>query len=323
LSALRVDGWLIGGLVALVVPVLVGIGAREVVADRGAEDTGGETAPVATPATPQTPRDSVLAGGAGMLTLADRRGDLLVGLGVRPGGRTDVVVIPSDQRVLPPSAVETTVDGRPARRAGSCGKRCYRFATGALRGRPRTLVVGVTRGPKRASVAFRLPARTPPPAPGLLARAHARMFALDRYRVDETLSSGAAAVDTLWTFVAPNRMRYDIRDGDKAVVIGNRRWDFTDGRWSRSPPTPVSVPQYIWQTGRHPRLLGTTTVDGKRARVLSLYSSGVEFPTWFVLDVGSDDRVLRARMLTTAHFMRDDYVDLNGDFRVTPPVKAR
>lgn len=105
-----------------------------------------------------------------------------------------------------------------------------------------------------------------------------------------------------------------------AVVIGSRRWDRVDGSWERSSTTRLRLPAFAWQSARGPRLVGRATVDGKRVRVLDIWKPGVDFPTWFLLYVTDDGRVLRSEMLTTGHFMVDRYRDFNAAQSIRPPA---
>jgi hypothetical protein len=146
------------------------------------------------------------------------------------------------------------------------------------------------------------------------------MFALRSLAMSETLGSGLASpVVSRWTFQAPNRLQYAIEGGSKAVVIGPRRWDWEDGRWTRSATSPITFPTYNWEGAEGARELGRARVRGVPVRVLAAMRPGTEFPTWYLLDVAADGRVLRMTMHTTGHFMVDDYYAFDAAPPVRPP----
>lgn len=267
---------------------------------------------------------SVLTKGFVGLPLAGHAHDVLVGIGARPRGPVDVVVIRSDETPVAPGDV-TLVRG--ARRtngsaATSCGPRCLRFPLHVLSGAPSSFAVTVERpGKPAAIVRFALPARLPPLADRLYRTTRERMLGLESLTMHETLGSGLAApLVSTWTFRAPDRMRYDIEGGSKAVVIGTRRWDWAAGKWTPSTSSRLRLPAYPWQVVTSARLLGSARVGGRPVRVLAALAPGADFPTWFLLDVGRDGSVVRMRMTTTGHFMVDTYGALDSAPPVRPPA---
>jgi hypothetical protein len=112
-------------------------------------------------------------------------------------------------------------------------------------------------------------------------------------------------------------MRYTIVRGDRAVVIGTRRWDSLGRAWEKSSISKLRMPAFAWENARQARLLGRATVAGEPARILALWKPGTDFPSRYVLYVADDGRVLRARMATTSHFMVDTY----DDFDTAPPIR--
>lgn len=267
---------------------------------------------------------SVLTKGFVGLPLAGHDRDVLVGIGARPRGPVDVVVITSDE--TPVASDDVTLVRGATRTSGSaatsCGSRCLRFPLRVLAGARSSFRVTVDRtGKPAATVRFVLPARLPPLADGLYRTARARMLALDSLTMHETLGSGLAApVVSKWTFGAPDRMSYDIAEGSKAVVIGTTRWDWAGRRWTRSTSSRLRLPAYPWQVATGARLLGTARVDGRPVRVLAALKPGADFPTWFLLYVTKDDRVMRMRMSTTGHFMVDTYGALDSTPAIRPPA---
>jgi hypothetical protein len=276
-------------------------------------------------AVPSSGVPSVLSARFVGLPLAGHDHDVLVGIGARRGGPVDVVVIPSDGKEVRPEGVQVSLGERARSISGSpaisCGTRCLRYPLRVLSGRRSFVNVVVSRpGKAEARVRLALPARLPPLAEGLFRRARTRMLRLDSYAMDETLGSGLSKpLISRWSFQAPDRMRYVIPGGSKAVVIGNQRWDWLDGRWERSESSRLRVPAFPWEQARGARLLGEARLGKARVALVALLKPGVDFPTWFELDVGRDGGVLRTRMLTTGHFMVDTYRAFDAGVRVVPP----
>jgi hypothetical protein len=266
---------------------------------------------------------SVLTKGFVGLPLAGHDRDVLVGIGARPRGPLDVVVLTSDETPVAPDEVTllrgaTRTSGSAA---SSCGHGCLRFPLRALAGKQSTFAVTVERqGKPAAIVRFELPARLPSLADRLYRRARARMLALDSLTMHETLGSGLAApLVSRWAFGAPDRMSYEIAGGSKAVVIGTKRWDSAGGKWTRSTSSRLRLPAYPWQVVTSARLLGSARLAGRPVRVLAALKPGTDFPTWFLLYVEKDGSVLRMRMSTTGHFMVDTYGELDSAPAIRPP----
>lgn len=268
---------------------------------------------------------SVLAPGFHGLALAGHVGDVLVGVGARTRGPVDVVVVPSDGIEARPADVRVRWRGRAlsGSRAAPCGSACLRFPLRVLDGVTSELVVDVARpGKSRARIAVPVPARMPPSADALFREARSRMLGLRSLRMDETLGAGLSKpVVSTWYFEAPDRMSYSIAGGARAVVLGTRRWDDFGRGWVRSSSPRLQVPTFPWERARQTRFLGTTTLRGTRVHELAAWlpARSGDAPTWFVLSVAPDERVLRSRMLTTAHFMTDTYRDFGSVPRIRPP----
>ena len=269
----------------------------------------------------QAAAPSVLSRRFAGLPLAGHDRDVLVGIGARSGGPLDVVVIPSDESVVSPADVTVGLGAIRAtgKDAASCGSRCLRFPLRVLSGAPTRVTVTVDRpGKPRALVALAIPGRLPASAERVYDAARRNMFALRSLGMSESLGSGLAPpVLSRWSFQAPNRLQYTIKDGSKAVVIGSRRWDWADGRWTRSSTPPLSLPTYAWEGARGARLVGRARVRGVPVRVLAAMKPGAEFPTWYLIYVTDDEHVLRMTMQTTGHFMVDTYDAFDG----VPPIK--
>ncbi|HET7743832.1 MAG TPA: hypothetical protein VFK76_03755 [Gaiellaceae bacterium] len=313
----RVLGWVALCLAAAAVAIVAG-GAWALT--RGGSGSSGLSAGAIEPSGPP----SVLTKGFVGLPLAGHDRDVLVGIGARPRESVDVVVIPSDETDVAPSDVTLMRSGTrlSGSDAASCGSRCLRFPLRVLAGAPSRFVVTVDRpGKPTATVRFALPARLPPSADRPYRTARARMLALGSLTMHETLGSGLAPpVVSTWTFGAPDRLIYDIVGGSKAVVIGTTRWDWADGKWTRSTSSRLRLPAYPWQGVTGARLVGSARVDGRPVRVLAALKPGAEFPTWFLLYVTPGGDVLRMRMSTTGHFMVDTYGDLDAAPPIWPPA---
>jgi hypothetical protein len=311
-------------LVAAVAAALIGGAVLAVVLLRGHSATGQALQGTSSAPSALAPA-SVVSPAFDGLALSAHGKDVLVGLGVHRGGPVDVVVVPSDETPVRPSDVRVRLGGRIVSGAAStaCGSGCLRFPLHVLTGTPRTLAVEVDRAGKQSvRVPVRLPARMPGSAESLLGRARSKMLGLHALGMDETLGSGLSkTVVSSWSFQAPDRMRYSIVGGAKAVVIGTRRWDDFGTGWQRSASPRLQVPTFTWQNSRAARLLGTTTLGGTQVREVAAWlpaRAGLA-PTWFLLDLARDGRVLRSRMFTTAHFMIDRYRDFGAVEPIRPP----
>ena len=114
-----------------------------------------------------------------------------------------------------------------------------------------------------------------------------------------------------FTLEAPDRLRYTIRGGASATVIGTRRWDGC----TRSTTTPSPQPTPIW-SGRitNAHLLRRT----RNIAIVSFLNRSV--PAWFT--VAFDRRTLlprTLRMTATAHFMQHRYTSFDARRRIFPP----
>lgn len=302
-------------LVTLAIALLVGGIVVAIVLLRGDEGTSAARRTLTPP--------SVLGPHFQGLALAGHASDVLVGVGARSRGPVDVVVVPSDGTEVRAADVRVRWRGRTlaASRAISCGSSCFRFPLGVLDGSAAKLGVEVARpGTREAHVVLPVPARMPPSGDAVFRRARATMLRLRGLRMDETLGAGLSKpVVSSWYFQAPDRMSYAIVGGAKAVVIGTRRWDDFGKGWVRSSSPTLQVPTFPWERARQARFLGTATLQGTRVRRIAAWlpARAGDAPTWFVLSVAPGGRVLRSRMLTTAHFMTDTY----RDFGSVPPIR--
>jgi hypothetical protein len=193
------------------------------------------------------------------------------------------------------------IDGKPAT---ACGAGCYRGATSSgathVSVDGRTLTFDV---PAAAPVARRLLAR----ATRLYRGAHTIVF-------DESLhSSPSEGIVTRFELQAPDRLRYTIRGGAQAVVLGTRRWDrdTPTGRWRASQQSRLDVTQPYWRVPRDVHLVAPHTLTFLDATI----------PAWFRLTLGPDGRPRMLNMTAAAHFMHDRYVGYDVPVVLSPPSR--
>jgi hypothetical protein len=251
--------------------------------------------------------------------LGGRAGEVVVGLAVKAGAPIDVIAIPPDRARLQPASVRVDLNGVRLARAGSCGSSCFRYAGQVLDGTARTLAVAVRRSGRTATASFSLPPAMPASGAAVLQRARQTMRSLRTFEMDERLDSGRSVVRASFAFQAPDRMRYVMSNGARAVLVGERRWDWTAGRWAESEYQRLSVPSYPWTQARNARLVGRTRRNGKPVSVLTAFLSRDGYLSWFRLEVASDGLVLESRMAAPAHFMVDRYHSFNRSLTIEPP----
>jgi hypothetical protein len=195
-----------------------------------------------------------------------------------------------------------TVNGATAR---SCGSGCY--AVPATAGR--RLAVGI--GPQQ--LVFHLPASAPD-ATALLARV------ADDFRAQRTItyrerlaSTPTNAQLTEFVLVAPDRLRYVVRGGPQAIVIGGRRWDRTTptGRWVETPQSPLQVPHPAWYAATNAHLVAPGEITFLDRSI----------PAWFTVHLDGSRRLPRQLEMTAAsHFMVDRYSSFGSSRSIEPPA---
>jgi putative copper export protein len=188
----------------------------------------------------------------------------------------------------------------------------------------------VPRGSRPLPVQVRLPGKPPvtaivrlppfdaPEGTRLLRRSTANFRGLRSVRALNVLESEPGhAVTTNFTIQAPDRLAFSVRGGASARIIGTRRWDKRPGSgWVRSETPRSKVPDPFWAPGAE----AVYVAGGDRTTTqLTLVLPGG--PTFFRLWVDRDtDQVLRLRMITAAHFMREREYDQNRAPPVEPPA---
>jgi hypothetical protein len=202
--------------------------------------------------------------------------------------------------------------------AQACGDGCYR-ATLPVRGRPASVTVAIHGGPNAVRWRVALPATWPPPdGTALVLRAGRVWRSLRSLSFHEHLaSSPAAAVESSWRVAAPGRVAYTVVGEGGGVIIGAHRWDqrTSNGPWVESAQTPLTQPVPAWGLIADAHVLGTTTVQGRSAWLISFFDPAT--PAWFEVALDRDTmHTLETHMVATAHFMTDTY----GAFNTTPPI---
>jgi copper transport protein len=187
----------------------------------------------------------------------------------------------------------------------------------------------VPRGPRPVPVQVRRPGQPPVTAtvqlPPFDARdgtkildAASRNFRdLQSLRVLNVLESRPGhAVTTDFVVQAPDRLAFSVRGGASARIIGTTRWDRDPGRdWVRSPAPRSKVPDAFWAPGAEAVYVAGS--DRETTQLTLVLPSG---PTFFRLWIDrSTQQVVRLRMITAAHFMREREYDQNRAPPVVPP----
>ena len=244
------------------------------------------------------------------LALAKHQGNVLVGLAARPGGPVEIAVVRGDAP-LAGDAVRVTVDGRTVS-TDSCGTGCSRVQADVLRGRPTQVAVSAGSTP----VSFQLPGSLPASGQAAFDRAKSTMGALRSYRFTERLTSGGPTVITRLAVQAPDRLSLQTNGGFRSVIIGQKRWDYVDGRWQEAPFPGLKAREVLmWYDAKNPRV-----VRRLRNGDVQLAAYGLKpVPAWFRLTVAPSGRVSEAEMTAPAHFMLHRYSDFNSAPAIEPP----
>ncbi|HEY7258099.1 MAG TPA: copper resistance protein CopC [Gaiellales bacterium] len=192
------------------------------------------------------------------------------------------------------------------------------FETRIPRG-PRPVDVQVRRpGLAAVTATVQLPRAGAPDGTALLHKATANFRALHSLRVLNVLESRPGhAVTTDFVVQAPDRLAFTVRGGASARIIGTTRYDRQPGHdWIRSETPRSKVPDAFWAPGAE----AVYVAGGDRSTTqLTLVLPGG--PTFFRLWVDRSSRqVVRLRMITAAHFMREREYDQNRAPPVEPPA---
>jgi hypothetical protein len=244
------------------------------------------------------------------LALAKHQGNVLVGLAARPGKPVEIAVVRGDAP-LAGDAVRVTVDGQTVS-TESCGTGCTRVQAGVLQGRPTQITVSVGSTP----VSFQLPGSLPASGQAAFDRAKSTMGALRSYRFTERLTSGGDTVFTRLAVQAPDRLSLQTNGGFRSVIIGHKRWDYSDGRWQEAPFPGLNAREVLmWHDAKNPRVVRRLPNGDVQLAAYGLKP----VPAWFRLTVAPSGRVSEAEMTAPAHFMLHRYSDFNSAPAIEPP----
>jgi hypothetical protein len=269
------------------------------------------------PASLAFPRD-------GDLTMGGEAGEVLVGLTLRPAepGLNEVLVyvLPLEgERQAERLPVTLSVGDRRVT-AASCGPTCRNAELELGGGEQVQVRVG---GRVGGTDLFQIPELPAPDGSELFSRMQQRMHDLERYRVQETLSSGRATVRADYAFEAPDRMRTEVDSGSERILVGKREWSRNGPArpWRGELGIKPKVPRYVWDGSDQPiaaTVLGTEQAAGRPATVVSFFG-GTATPIWFRLWIDDAGLVHRAEMRAQGHFMDHRYFAFDAPFHIVPP----
>lgn len=285
------------------------------------------SAPTSAAPSTVTPTGGVVAPPPGSLVLGQEDGDLAVGLAVQPGrtlGLQATIVGPDGSGVsgLNLAFVMKTSTRSQSIAGVDCGTGCYR-ATAASTGRPEAVTLHISgAGRQPSTLTFTLPSWPAPVASKLLAAATRIFHQLRTLTTHERLASSPTnVVNTVYQAEAPDRLTYKIAGGGpQAVIIGDKRWDRNNavGKWQLSSQSPLRQPTPFWVSATDSYLLGTRTINGRSAWLISFYDA--KTPAFFTIAVDKATlHTLDLRMTAAAHFMHHHYSGFNAPVKITPP----
>jgi len=264
----------------------------------------------------------------GDVTVGGHAGQVLVGLTVRPGrpGRNELLLyllpLEGDQAAAGLKA-ELAV-GATSLPLAACGDTCRQTTVTVAGGEDVRVTVEGTKG---GVASFHLPELPAPNGSALLDRAQERIHQLATYRLYETLSSGlGTTIPAVYEFQAPNRLRSFVNGQSESIWIGTDRYtrEHPGTQWQvEKGGPPIPVPSFIWDYFKpfvDPRILGTATVDGVRATIVSFTDGQKGTPIWFRLWIDPHGLVRRAEMRAPGHFMDDRYYDFDAAFTISAPT---
>jgi hypothetical protein len=196
------------------------------------------------------------------------------------------------------------IDGRAA---SPCDNGCYRGP--AAHGVEPARAVRVAVGGR--TWRFDLPAAAPSGDHVVAAamRAYSRLHTVTLH--ESLASSSAAGLDVSFLFVAPDRLRYSIRGGSQAIVIGGRRWDrpSASGPWTAAAQEPTLVMRLKWDA-RNAHVVAPNTVT----------FFDLNTHAWFRVVVDPQTSLPQTVHMTgISHFMTDRYSRFDAPASIAPP----
>ncbi|HKZ86088.1 MAG TPA: CopD family protein [Anaerolineae bacterium] len=177
---------------------------------------------------------------------------------------------------------------------------------------PTAITVGVTPQPPTPA------ASGDPAALERLIRADAAMNVLRSLVEKQSLRDDAGnQLDIVFTYAAPDRMRYQVVNGATAIQIGSSDFQLTpDGTWIENRrAVPLEWPEFNYSSlAGEARIEGEEQIGESAATVVAFRYGGFDFRMW--IDQGTD-RIIRLSMDGPNHHMVSAY----SEFDSAPPIE--
>ena len=152
-----------------------------------------------------------------------------------------------------------------------------------------------------------------------LARADAAMNALRSMVEKQSLQDDAGnRLDFVFTYNAPDRMRYNIVNGATAVQIGSDDYQLApDGAWIKNRRAiPFKWPRFNYGSiAGEARIEGEERIGGSAATVVAFWYEGFDFRAW--IDQKTE-RIVKLAMDAPNHHMESVY----GEFDSAPTIES-
>ncbi len=193
-------------------------------------------------------------------------------------------------------------------------------ATAASAPQPLTLPEGVAGSPLQTPVSTATPWGDPA-ALELLRRADAAMNALKSLSEKQTLRDDAGnQIAVLFTYAAPDRLRYQVVNGATAIQIGLDDYQLgPDGAWIKNRrAVPLQWPSFVYsQVAGDAQIDGEEPIAGAATMIVAFGYGGFDFRAW--IDPASD-RILKLTMDGPNHHMNAVYSDFDSAPEIERPI---
>lgn len=164
----------------------------------------------------------------------------------------------------------------------------------------------------------------------------ADVLVVARFAITDGKGSGPAAYDqeTLYAggfepYVDGSMPPAPTMNSRRSITVGDRGWLRTaTGDWLEEPPGRFDVPSEwgsIYSGSTNIRLGTSQVINGEDAQIITFHSPDRpdQSEAWFAWWVGKESgNVLQVTMIARNHYMVWQYVDINGDIRIEPPVPS-
>jgi len=155
----------------------------------------------------------------------------------------------------------------------------------------------------------------------MLARADAAMNALTSLVEEQALRDDAGnQIDVVFTYAAPDRLRYQVASGATAIQIGPDDYQLApDDSWIKNRRgVPFAWPNFFYgQVAEGARLDGEESLAGADATIVAFSYGGFDFRFW--IDTSSY-RILRLSMEGPNHHMLSTYSDFDSAAAIERPI---